>query len=76
VILAYRELDPKTGIPVIFLSHPAAVLDNWIRRVVDGIAEKHRVEVFDNRARRFHRFGTFSGSVQSLSIQAITLFIV
>ena len=46
---AYRELGPATGIPVIFLNHLAAVLDNWDPRVVDGIAAKHRVITFDNR---------------------------
>ena len=28
VNFAYRELGPKTGVPVIFLTHLAAVLDN------------------------------------------------
>jgi hypothetical protein len=28
VDLAYRELGPKTGVPVAFLTHLAAVLDN------------------------------------------------
>ena len=46
---AYRELGPKTGVPVIFVVHLAGVLDNWDPRVVDGIAAKHRVITFDNR---------------------------
>jgi pimeloyl-ACP methyl ester carboxylesterase len=46
---AYRELGPATGVPVIFLHHLAAVLDNWDPRVVDGIAAKRRVITFDNR---------------------------
>src|SRR3954470_14538269 len=46
---AYRELGPSTGVPVVFLTHLAAVLDNWDPRVVDGIAAKHRVIAFDNR---------------------------
>jgi pimeloyl-ACP methyl ester carboxylesterase len=45
----YRQLGPDTGVPVIFLTHLAAVLDNWDPRVVDGIAAKHRVITFDNR---------------------------
>jgi pimeloyl-ACP methyl ester carboxylesterase len=49
VEFAYRELGPKTGVPVIFVTHLAAVLDNWDPRVVDGIAAKHRVITFDNR---------------------------
>ena len=46
---AYRELGTASGVPVIFLNHLAAVLDNWDPRVVDGIAAKRRVIVFDNR---------------------------
>ena len=49
VEFAYRELGPRTGVPVVFFTHLAAVLDNWDPRVVDGIAAKHRVITFDNR---------------------------
>src|SRR5437773_2229234 len=49
VEFAYRQLGPDTGVPVVFLTHLAAVLDNWDPRVVDGIAAKHRVITFDNR---------------------------
>jgi pimeloyl-ACP methyl ester carboxylesterase len=46
---AYRQLGTNTGVPVIFLNHLAAVLDNWDPRVIDGIAARHRVITFDNR---------------------------
>src|SRR4029077_20998696 len=49
VKFAYREVGPSTGVPVIFLTHLAAVLDNWDPRVVDGIAAQHRVITFDAR---------------------------
>jgi pimeloyl-ACP methyl ester carboxylesterase len=45
----YRELGIDSGVPVIFVNHLAANLDNWDPRVVDGIAAKHRVITFDNR---------------------------
>ena len=45
----YRELGIDAGLPVIFVNHLAANLDNWDPRVVDGIAAKHRVITFDNR---------------------------
>lgn len=35
VTYAYRELGPKTGIPVVFLVHLAATLDNWDPRITD-----------------------------------------
>ena len=49
VEFVYRQLGPSTGVPVVFLTHLAAVLDNWDPRVVDGIAAEHRVITFDNR---------------------------
>ena len=71
VEFAYRELGPSTGVPVIFLTHLAAVLDNWDPRVVDGIAAKHRVITFDNRG-----VGGSSGStpttIEEMASDAVT----
>lgn len=49
VRFAYRELGPADGVPVVFLHHLMAVLDDWDPRVIDGIAAHHRVIAFDNR---------------------------
>lgn len=50
VEFAYRELGTDNfGPPVVCLIHLAAVLDNWDPRVMDSLAEKHRVITFDNR---------------------------
>jgi pimeloyl-ACP methyl ester carboxylesterase len=49
VTYAYRELGPEGGIPVIFLVHLAATLDNWDPRIIDPIAKEHHVVAFDNR---------------------------
>ena len=49
VTFAYRELGPDSGVPVIFLHHLMAVLDDWDPRVIDGIAAQRRVIAFDNR---------------------------
>ena len=35
---AYREVGPASGVPVVFLHHFTAVLDDWDPAVVDGIA--------------------------------------
>jgi pimeloyl-ACP methyl ester carboxylesterase len=71
VDFAYRELGPKTGVPVVFLTHLAAVLDNWDPRVVDGIAAHHRVITFDNRG-----VGASSGStpktIEAMAADAVT----
>ncbi len=71
VQFAYRELGPSTGVPVVFLTHLAAVLDNWDPRVVDGIAAEHRVITFDNRG-----VGASSGStpktIEEMASDAVT----
>lgn len=46
---AYRELGTPSGVPVVFLHHLTAVLDDWDPRIIDGIAEHHHVIAFDNR---------------------------
>jgi pimeloyl-ACP methyl ester carboxylesterase len=46
---AYRELGEPGGVPVVFLHHFTAVLDDWDPRVLDGIAAQHHVIAFDNR---------------------------
>ena len=58
VNFAYRELGPKTGIPVIFFVHLAGTLDNWDPAVIDPVAAKHHVITFDNRG-----VGASSGAV-------------
>lgn len=58
VRFAYRELGPQTGVPLVFLHHFTAVLDDWDPRVIDGIAAKRHVIAFDNRG-----VGASSGSV-------------
>lgn len=49
VDFAYRELGTGSGVPVVFLHHLTAVLDDWDPRIIDGIAAHHRVIAFDNR---------------------------
>ena len=46
---AYRELGKPGGVPVVFLHHLTAVLDDWDPRVLDGVAAQHHVIAFDNR---------------------------
>jgi pimeloyl-ACP methyl ester carboxylesterase len=71
VEFAYRQLGPRTGVPVVFLTHLAAVLDNWDPRVVDGIAAKHRIITFDNRG-----VGASSGAtpttIEEMASHAVT----
>lgn len=46
-ILAYRELGPTGGIPVLLLTHLGATLDEWDPRVIDHIAQKHHIVAVD-----------------------------
>jgi pimeloyl-ACP methyl ester carboxylesterase len=71
VKFAYRELGPSTGVPVVFLTHLAAVLDNWDPRVVDGIAAKHRVITFDSRGVGASR-GSTPTTIEEMAIDAVT----
>jgi len=49
VNFAYRELGPKSEVPVVFLVHLAANLDNWDPAVIDPIAQHHHVIAVDYR---------------------------
>src|SRR6266705_2549369 len=72
VTFAYRELGPTTGVPVIFLTHLAAVLDNWDPRVVDGIAARHHVITFDNRGVGATT-GTTPDTIRALGLNQVDL---
>ena len=72
VSFAYREYGQQNGgTPVIFLNHLAAVMDNWDPRIIDGIAAKHHVVIFDNRG-----VGASTGepakSIEQMADDAIT----
>src|SRR4051794_39372534 len=71
VTFAYRDLGPRTGVPLILMTHLAAVLDNWDPRVVDGLSAERRVIAFDNRG-----VGASSGStpktIEEMARDAVT----
>jgi pimeloyl-ACP methyl ester carboxylesterase len=71
VDFGYRELGPRGGVPLVLLTHLAAVLDNWDPRVVDGIAARHHVIAFDNRG-----VGASTGktpdSIEAMASDAVT----
>lgn len=46
---AYRQLGPDSTVPVVFLHHLMATLDDWDPRLIDGIAAQRQVIAFDNR---------------------------
>jgi pimeloyl-ACP methyl ester carboxylesterase len=46
---AYRDIGPRTGVPLVLLNHWGAVLDNFDPWIVDHVATKHRVIATDYR---------------------------
>lgn len=46
---AYRDLGPRSGVPLVLLNHWGAVLDNFDPRIVDGLARRHRIIAIDYR---------------------------
>lgn len=41
--IAYRELGPSEGVPLVALNHLGANLDDWDPRIIDGLATNRRV---------------------------------
>lgn len=71
VDFAYRELGPTAGVPLVLVTHLAAVLDNWDPRVVDGLATGRRVIAFDNRGVGAST-GTTPRTIQAMAADAVT----
>jgi len=71
VEFAYRELGPHGEVPVVFLTHLAAVLDNWDPRVVDGIASSRHVIAFANRGVGASS-GTTPSTIEAMAADAVT----
>ena len=67
---AYRELGPRTGVPLVFLHHFSAVLDDWDPQVIDGIAAKRHVIAFDNRGIAASR-GTVPHTIDEMAADAV-----
>lgn len=45
----YRKIGENSTVPIIFLNHLGATLDNCDPRIMDGISTKHQIIAFDNR---------------------------
>jgi pimeloyl-ACP methyl ester carboxylesterase len=67
---AYREVGPATGVPVVFLHHFTAVLDDWDPAVVDGIASERRVILVNLRGVGGSS-GTTPDSVEAMADDAV-----
>ncbi|MEV2210385.1 alpha/beta hydrolase [Streptomyces sp. NPDC050997] len=66
----YREVGPTTGVPVVFLHHFTAVLDDWDPEVVDGIAAERPVILVNLRGVG-DSGGTTPDSVEAMAGDAV-----
>lgn len=69
---AYRDIGPRTGVPLILLNHWGAVLDNFDPSIVDGLATRHRVIATNYRGIGASR-GTAPVTVDEMARDAIAL---
>ncbi|AUG40769.1 alpha/beta hydrolase [Pseudomonas chlororaphis] len=46
---AYRDIGPRTGVPLVLFNHWGAVLDNFDPAIIDGLAQTRRVIATDYR---------------------------
>jgi pimeloyl-ACP methyl ester carboxylesterase len=46
---AYRVIGDAGDVPIVLLHHFTGVLDDWDPAVIDGLAQRRRVIIFDNR---------------------------
>jgi pimeloyl-ACP methyl ester carboxylesterase len=69
---AYRKLGVETGVPVIFLHHFGANLDDWDPRVIDAIAAQRPVVAFDNRGMGASE-GRVPTTVEAMAADAIAV---
>jgi pimeloyl-ACP methyl ester carboxylesterase len=46
---AYRIFGKETGIPIVFLHHFTATIDDWDPRVTNGLAQHFKVVLLDNK---------------------------
>ena len=68
---AYRSYGKQGGIPVIYLNHLAAVLDNCDPGVMDGIALQHQIISVDYRGVGAST-GVAPGTIQAMAKDIIT----
>lgn len=68
---AYRELGPRSGVPLVLLHHFTATIDDWDPRVLDGIAAERHVVIFDNRGVGGTR-GRVPWSVEAMAQDALS----
>ena len=69
---AYREIGQTGGVPLVFLHHFTATIDDWDPRVLDGIGAQRHVIIFDNRGVG-GTVGTVPSSVEAMTEDAVAV---
>ena len=70
ISFTYRQVGVEGGVPLVFLHHLTAVLDDWDPAVIDGLATERHVIAFDNRGVGGSG-GTTPDSVEAMADDAV-----
>lgn len=68
--IAYRELGPRTGVPLVALTHLGANLDDWDPRIMDGLAEERHVVAIGYRGVGGST-GQVQGTIESMAADVV-----
>ena len=68
--IAYRVLGKEDGIPLVLLPGLGGSMDDWDPAVTDGLAEKYKVIIFDNKGVASSK-GTTPNTVQAMADDAV-----
>lgn len=69
VKFSYRMFGNNNGIPIVFLQHFTGTMDYWDPAVVDGLAQTHKVIVFNNTGMG-HSSGKVADSIAQMTTDA------
>ncbi|WP_313092505.1 alpha/beta fold hydrolase [Chryseobacterium flavum] len=67
---AYRILGKEGGIPLVMLPGLGGSMDDWDPAITDGLAQKYKVIIFDNRGVASSK-GTTPNSIQEMADDAV-----
>ncbi|PRA97632.1 alpha/beta hydrolase [Chryseobacterium sp. MYb7] len=68
--IAYRVLGKEDGIPLVLFPGLGGSMDDWDPAVTDGLAEKYKVIIFDNKGVASSK-GTTPNTVQAMADDAV-----
>lgn len=70
--IVYRELGPRSGVPLVALTHLGANLDGWDPRLMDGLAEERYVIAIGYRGVG-RSTGQVRGSIEAMAADVVAV---